>query len=186
MVERILEQVQFIKQVFAPAAYMFTDILSGENYVTVSSLQHMLAHLEGEVRAGCQTHRRPEVRHLGADGRQKWPRCHPEDDVQSNLAWPKIQMRSHKATRAKCYKNWTGSRDGGSSNTRKSSPTQVREVEEESVLAPHLRRKGFIGQPSWEKSSTAAMLTADQKGEAQMSMYLQEMSIDGLTNLVES
>lgn len=86
MVERILEQVQFIKQVFALTAYMFTDILSGENYVTVSSLQHMLAHLEGEVRAGCQTHRRPEVRHLGADGRQKWPRCHPEDDVQSNLA----------------------------------------------------------------------------------------------------
>lgn len=73
MVERMLEQEQAIKRVFAqdksrrplpqltwqdisvlesvnnalkPVAD-FTDILSGENYVTVSSLLPMLAHLEG-------------------------------------------------------------------------------------------------------------------------------------------
>ncbi|KAL1249124.1 hypothetical protein QQF64_020129 [Cirrhinus molitorella] len=100
MVERILEQVQAIKRVFAqdksccplpqltwqdinvletvnsglkPVAE-FTDILSGENYVTVSSLLPMLVSppgkCAGELGARCETHSRPGAHHLGADGRQ--------------------------------------------------------------------------------------------------------------------
>lgn len=51
----------------------FTDILSGENYVTVSSLLPMLAHLEGVLEeSDDDTDSRPEACHPGADGRQIW------------------------------------------------------------------------------------------------------------------
>lgn len=68
----------------------------------------------------------------------------------------------------------------GSSSTL--GPAQVREEEEESDVGTTPKKKRFTGQPSWEKSSHSS--TADQKVEAEMTMDLQEMAIDGEKDLV--
>ena len=98
MVERILEQAQASKRVFAEdksrrslpyftcqdISYLetvnntlkpvaeFTNILSAENYITVSSLLPMLVHLEGVLEASEEdTQLTADLkRHPGEDGRE--------------------------------------------------------------------------------------------------------------------
>lgn len=60
------------------------------------------------------------------------------------------------------------------------SPTQVREEEEESEAGTlPKKKKSSLGRLLGKRAATAATLTADQKGKAEMSIYLHEMAIDG-------
>lgn len=208
MVERILEQVQVIKQVFAqdksrrlllqltwqdisvleavnselkPVAE-FIDILSGENYVTVSSLLPMLAHLEGVLKESVEDAKltadlkrvileQIEGRY-GNDANQRMihkatlpdPRYRGDHMKPPELSATKTELVAETVAAAATCASLTA------------GPAQVREEEEESGAgtAPK-KKKVSLGSLLGKRAATAATLTADEKAEAEMTMYLQEM-----------
>lgn len=215
MVERILEQV--IKCVFAqdkscrplpqltwqdisvlesvnntlnPVAD-FTDILFGENYVTVSSLLPMLAHLVGvleesdddskltaelkrvileqmEGRYGDDTIQRMMRKATLLDPRyrgdhMKPPELHPTKSEMMEEIVREIALSLPRPTPGPSHAGEEGEKpDAGAATVPK-------------------KKKWSLGSLLAKRAATAsaATLTDEQKVESEMSMYLQEMAIDG-------
>nr|XP_055030442.1 E3 SUMO-protein ligase ZBED1-like [Misgurnus anguillicaudatus] len=210
MVERILEQVQAIKRVFAqdksrrplpqltwqdisvleavnsglkPVAE-FTDILSGENYVTVSSLLPMLAHLESVLESSEQDAK------LTADLKrvilEQMEGKYSNDATLSMmrkaaLLDPRYRGDHMKPPELSATKTELVAEMAAAAATRaspSSGPAREREEAEESGAGTAPKKKKGLGSLLGKRAATA-VLTADQKSEAEMSLYLQEMVIDG-------
>lgn len=111
--------------------------------ITMLPFPHVLAHLGGGVR-GCQTHSWPEARHPGADGRQIWRWCLPQDDAQSNTAWPKILRGPHEASELSATKTELVSEMAAAAATP--GPARVREEESGANTAEEERFTAFLGK----------------------------------------
>ncbi|KAK0140605.1 Zinc finger BED domain-containing protein 1 [Merluccius polli] len=185
MVERMLEQAQAIKRVFAqdnsrrplpqliwqdisvlesvnnalkPVAD-FTDILSGEYYVTVSSLLPMLAHLESVLEES------DDDSTLTADLKRVIL-----GQMAGRYGDDALQRMMRKAT-------LLDPRDCVAAKPN----TSCREGEEPdagTATAPK-KKKWSLGSLLGKRAATAATLTDKQKVASEMSVYLQELSIDG-------
>ncbi|XP_067226603.1 E3 SUMO-protein ligase ZBED1-like [Chanodichthys erythropterus] len=213
MVERMLEQEQAIKRVFAqdksrrPLPQLtrqdisvlesvnnalkpvvdFTDILSGENYVTVSSLLPMLAHLEGVLEESKLTADLKRVILEQMEGR------YGDDTIQrmmrkATLLDPRYRgdhMKPPELHSTKSEMMEEIVREIALSLPRPTpGPSHAGEDGEEpnagAATVPK-KKKWSLGSLLAKRAATAAAatLTDEQKVESEMTMYLQEMAIDG-------
>lgn len=212
MVDRILEQAQAIKRVLAqdrsrrplpqltwqdisvlesvnkalkPVAD-FTDILSGEKYVTVSSLVPMLGHLEGVLE-----------------------RCEEDTELTANLkrvVMEQMERRYEEPTQRMLRKaTFLDPRYRGdhmspplldstksdlieelvADNTTQHNATQEgpthggEEGAGESAAAAPKKKKASLGSLLGKRGAREITLTDEQRAMAEIAIYLQESAIDG-------
>lgn len=217
MVERILEQEQAIKRVFAqdksrrplpqltwqdmtvlesvnnalkPVAD-FTDILSGENYVTVSSLLPMLAHLEGVLEESVDDSK------LTADLKrvilEQMEGRYGDDTIQrmmrkATLLDPRYRGDHMKppelhSTKSEIMEETVREIDLSLPRPTPGPSHAGEDVEEPDagVATVPKKKKWSLGSLLAKRAATAAAakLTDEQKVESEMTIYLQEMAIDG-------
>ncbi|XP_059379463.1 E3 SUMO-protein ligase ZBED1-like [Carassius carassius] len=217
MVERMLEQEQAIKRVFAqdksrrPLPQLtwqdisvlesvnnalkpvvdFTDILSGENYVTVSSLLPMLAHLEGVLEeSGDDSKLTADLKRVileqmegryGDDTTQRMMR-------KATLLDPRYRGDHMKppelhSTKSEIVEEIVKEIDLSLPRPTP-GPSHAGEDGEEpdaGVATVPKKKKWSLGSLLAKRAATAAAatLTDEQKVESEMTIYLQEMAIDG-------
>lgn len=213
--ERILEQAQAIKRVFAqdksrhplpqltwqdrsdlesvnkalkPVAD-FTDILSGENYVTVSSLLPMLVHSEGVLeRSDDDSKLTPNLKRFIL--RQMEGRYGNEDDTiqrmlcKATLLHPRYRgdhMTSPAlhSTKSELMEEIVTEI---ALSSRPSTPgsSHAGEGEEPDAGTAPVPNKRSLGSLLGKRAVRAATLTDEQKVETEMTMYLQEIANDGV------
>lgn len=213
MVERVLEQSQAIKRVFAqdksrrplpqltwqdlsvleavknglkPVAD-FTDILSGENYVTVSSLLPMLLHLrelleesEDDARLTADLKRviLEQMEHK-YDNAATLRILHKAALLDPRYRGDHMEPPELNRTKTELVAEMVAATPA---RERPVGPAQrIREEEEDEALPPSAPKKsrGSLGSLLGKKVAKAATLTADQKAEAEITAYLQEEAIEG-------
>ncbi|XP_052432606.1 E3 SUMO-protein ligase ZBED1-like [Carassius gibelio] len=217
MVERILEQEQAIKRVLTqdksrrplpqltwqdmtvlesvnnalkPVAD-FTDILSGENYVTVSSLLPMLAHLEGVLEESVDDSK------LTADLKrvilEQMEGRYGDDTIQrmmrkATLLDPRYRGDHMKppelhSTKSEIMEETVREIDLSLPRPTPGPSHAGEDVEEPDagVATVPKKKKWSLGSLLAKRAATAAAAkpTDEQKVESEMTIYLQEMAIDG-------
>lgn len=210
MVERILEQAQAIKRVLAedksrrplpqltwqdisvlesvnkalkPVAD-FTDILSGENYVTVSSLVPMLGHLESvlekcdddsELTANLKRVVLEQMERRYDDTIQRMlrkatlldPRYRGDHMSPQALRCTKCELIEEVVAEIIHSSATPGPAQGGEEETG------------ESAAAVPKKKKASLGSLLGKRGARESTLTDEQRAEAEMAIYLQESAIDG-------
>ncbi|XP_060774010.1 zinc finger BED domain-containing protein 4-like [Neoarius graeffei] len=210
MVERILEQAQAIKRVLAedksrrplpqltwqdisvlesvnkalkPVAD-FTDILSGENYITVSSLVPMLGHLESvlekcdddsELTANLKRVVLEQMERRYDDTIQRMlrkatlldPRYRGDHMSPQALRCTKCELIEEVVAEIIHSSATPGPAQGGEEETG------------ESAAAVPKNKKASLGSLLGKRGARESTLTDEQRAEAEMAIYLQESAIDG-------